>query len=307
VAGVQWFLKVQQDGFCQYFASAMVTMLRSLGVPARLVTGFAPGDWDEERKAWVVRAKHYHAWPEVYIAGHGWVEFEPTPANVQPSLQYLGYTLETQPDELTLEAGDTECAGDFTAGFDTPFGPCVEESAATAASNPQQGLLEDGGDGAGVEIFNVPVRLVLYWLAGAVGLALAIALGANLIARRPVALRRRRGYAARVFASMLFLGRVAGAPRLQQDTPDEYGARLARLLPEQADEIARITEAYGFDRYGRSKQLDVHRLEMVRASWPPVRRALAWRALGRLQPRWPFRWRKGWPFAIRGLRLAPRP
>ena len=71
----------------QNYASAMITMLRSLGIPARLVVGFAPGTKDAQRGGWLVRAENYHAWPEVYFPGHGWVEFEPTPAAVQPSLE----------------------------------------------------------------------------------------------------------------------------------------------------------------------------------------------------------------------------
>ena len=295
--GVLWFLQVQRVGFCQYYASAMITMLRSLGIPARLVTGFAPGDWDEDRNAWVVRSKHYHAWPEVYISGHGWVEFEPTPANVQPALQYLGHTLELRIDEPTPDDDLGECEG-YIPEFDAPSGPCDEEIVAAEAST-QEGLLEDGGDGTGVEIFNVPVRLVLYWLAGAAGLVLVIALGANLFSRRPVTGQRQRDYPGRVFSSMLFLGRVAGVPRLLPDTPSEYGARLSRLLPEQATDVARITEAYQYTHYGSSKQLDAQQLELLRTSWPPVRRALAWRVLGRLQPRWPF--------ATKRLRLAARP
>ena len=87
---VEYFLFVQLEGFCQNYASAMITMLRSLGVPARLVVGYAPGVWDEGRGVWKVQARHYHAWPEVYFPGYGWVEFEPTPADVQPALESLG-------------------------------------------------------------------------------------------------------------------------------------------------------------------------------------------------------------------------
>ena len=69
----------------------MITMLRSLGIPARLVVGFAPGEYDDARESWTVRTKDYHAWPEVYFPRYGWVEFEPTPSGVQPSLQNLGF------------------------------------------------------------------------------------------------------------------------------------------------------------------------------------------------------------------------
>ena len=88
---VEFFLFEQRRGYCQNYASAMVTMLRTLGIPARLVVGFAPGVWDQDRGVWEVQSRHYHAWPEVYFPTYGWVEFEPTPAGVQPALVELGF------------------------------------------------------------------------------------------------------------------------------------------------------------------------------------------------------------------------
>jgi hypothetical protein len=65
-------------GFCNYYASAEVLMLRSLGIPARLAVGFAEGHADLGRHNFTVQQRDAHAWPEVYFPGIGWVEFEPT-------------------------------------------------------------------------------------------------------------------------------------------------------------------------------------------------------------------------------------
>ena len=78
---VDYFLFDGKKGYCDYFASAMVVMLRSRGVPARLATGYALGEYDEEQHAYVARERDSHSWPEVYFPGIGWVEFEPTPSN----------------------------------------------------------------------------------------------------------------------------------------------------------------------------------------------------------------------------------
>jgi transglutaminase-like putative cysteine protease len=78
--GVDYFLFDLRRGYCDYFASAMVVMCRSLGIPARYATGYASGSYDHQRGAWEVRAEHAHAWVEVYFSGLGWLEFEPTPA-----------------------------------------------------------------------------------------------------------------------------------------------------------------------------------------------------------------------------------
>lgn len=76
---VDYFLFEGQSGFCSHYASAMTVMLRSLGVPARVVSGYAAGAFDAQRGAYHVTETAAHAWVEVYFPGYGWVEFEPTP------------------------------------------------------------------------------------------------------------------------------------------------------------------------------------------------------------------------------------
>ncbi len=73
-----WVLFESKKGFCMYYASAEVLMLRSLGIPARMVVGFAQGELDERGVSYMVRKQDSHAWPEVYFPDIGWVEFEPT-------------------------------------------------------------------------------------------------------------------------------------------------------------------------------------------------------------------------------------
>lgn len=77
---VDQFLFEQQEGFCSHFSSSMVVMLRAVGVPSRVVTGYATGSFSAQEQAYQVPASAAHAWVEVYFPGYGWVEFEPTPA-----------------------------------------------------------------------------------------------------------------------------------------------------------------------------------------------------------------------------------
>lgn len=81
---VDAFLFETRAGFCSHFASAMVVLLRSQGVPARVAVGYLNGDYDRERGQYRVPASAAHAWVEVYFAGYGWIEFEPTPAFQAP-------------------------------------------------------------------------------------------------------------------------------------------------------------------------------------------------------------------------------
>jgi transglutaminase-like putative cysteine protease len=101
---IDWLLFDGREGFCNYYASAEVIMLRSLGIPARLVVGYSQGEISNKPligkglkdeivsslggdlentgfyTTYIVRQKYAHAWPEVYFPGYGWVEFEPTSA-----------------------------------------------------------------------------------------------------------------------------------------------------------------------------------------------------------------------------------
>ena len=73
------FLFEMDAGYCTYFATTMVAMLRSQGVPAKLATGYTSGQQVAEDE-YVVRGQDAHAWVMVYFPGHGWVEFDPTPS-----------------------------------------------------------------------------------------------------------------------------------------------------------------------------------------------------------------------------------
>jgi hypothetical protein len=75
---VDYFLFDAKTGYCDYYASAMVVLARSLGIPARLATGYATGEYDAEARAFVVHGDDAHSWPELYFPGAGWVPFEPT-------------------------------------------------------------------------------------------------------------------------------------------------------------------------------------------------------------------------------------
>jgi len=75
---VHYVLFDSQEGYCNYYASAMSIMLRSQGVPSRVVSGYAQGDFDENSLSYRVRANNAHTWVEVYFPSYGWIQFEPT-------------------------------------------------------------------------------------------------------------------------------------------------------------------------------------------------------------------------------------
>jgi transglutaminase-like putative cysteine protease len=121
---IDWFLFDNRKGFCNYYASAEVILLRSLGIPARIAVGFAQGEREthpiqeqlpvgisqniineqiSETSTYVVRQKDAHAWPEVYFPGLGWVIFEPT-VSQPPLFRPTGEEI-TSTDQNQLENG----------------------------------------------------------------------------------------------------------------------------------------------------------------------------------------------------------
>lgn len=74
------FLFNVKAGHCEYFATAMAVMLRTLNIPTRLVNGFQTGEYSEVVEMYTVRQSDAHSWVEVYYPEHGWVAFDPTPA-----------------------------------------------------------------------------------------------------------------------------------------------------------------------------------------------------------------------------------
>jgi hypothetical protein len=75
------FLFQTREGHCEYFATAMVIMLRTLGIPARIVNGFQMGEYNELNDMYSVRESDAHSWVEAYFPRtDSWIEFDPTPA-----------------------------------------------------------------------------------------------------------------------------------------------------------------------------------------------------------------------------------
>ena len=84
------FLFERKQGHCEYFASSMAVMLRTLRIPSRVVNGFRSDEFNDLTSNYVVRAKNAHSWVEAYFPGYGWVTFDPTPGGGAASPQGWG-------------------------------------------------------------------------------------------------------------------------------------------------------------------------------------------------------------------------
>jgi transglutaminase-like putative cysteine protease len=131
---VDRFLFDTREGYCTYFASAFVVMMRSLGIPARYVEGFAASGVTDENLWMDVRNSQAHAWAEVYFEGYGWYVFDPTPPTERRALSGGANWWEaTHPfrdlewnEDLLAEMDDLtnrEINGAYINGYNGPNGP----------------------------------------------------------------------------------------------------------------------------------------------------------------------------------------
>lgn len=125
------FLTIQR-GYCEQFAGTFAAMARAIGLPSRVATGFTTGDRDPENPdQFIVRGKHAHAWPEVYIDGAGWIAYHPTPGRGAPNtVDYTGVpeaqdsftppATETPPEEAAEQPAEAAGAAPTPTPVPTP-------------------------------------------------------------------------------------------------------------------------------------------------------------------------------------------
>lgn len=207
-------------GYCVQFATAMTTMARSLGMPARLAVGYLPGRAEGGR--YVVRGRDAHAWPEIYFSGIGWVRFEPTPGS-QTGLA-PGYTAPEPTETVAPTSEPTVATPAPPTG--TPVRPSGPSSAPTAQAP------SDAATGS-----RAP------WLVG--GLATLVLLGAGATV---VALRRRAEARRDVEAAWRAVLRDARRAELVP-APGETARAFAERVGRSSGAVVALAHALERSRY----------------------------------------------------------
>ena len=243
---LEWVLFEYKQGYCVYYASAEVLMLRSVGVPARMAVGFTQGE--REKGIYVVRRLNSHAWPEVYFPGIGWVEFEPTAGQA----------------ELNRPLPPRDNANE---DFLVPQGPSrIEDSQIPGGREPT----DEGADAAALAnasrfrfLYLLPVLVLL------AGATIFFGRRYSLHSRVPILLRasiERTGIEVpawvirwekwaklsaieRAFESVNFGLRTLDQPVPVHTTPVERAAKLTRLLPGRANEIKVLLDEHQTSLY----------------------------------------------------------
>ena len=253
---VDHFLFESTEGFSDYFASAMAMMLRTQGIPTRLVLGFGPGEADPEKLGFLVRDKDGHSWPEVFFRDVGWVPFEPTPIypirpRGLPSSPFFG-------DGLLIGLnGDSES--------DALLELQAEEELMEAPGGPLPG--GDGPRASPVRYFGTPLGM------GGALFGLFMTVGAILM--RVLWMRQygglRTGHTAyeRVHRLATFLG----FPSPPSQTAFEFSHGLSALIPEATEDVDLVSNSFVRQRYGGIGLTAMDELHLFWA-WRRIKRAL---------------------------------
>lgn len=272
---IEWFLFDIREGYCNYYATAMITMLRSQGIPARMAAGFSQGEWDSTTGTFLVRERDAHTWVEAYFPGYGWVEFEPTAA--QAPLTRDGdsrFTEQSFTEEQALPTSTPTATPTPIPPTPTPMPSATGDNAAqqnenqateppptatitptfTPSPTPTPVILPTQPAPVAPEPTD-PLSFILPALGFLLVLIVFVMaiLGIVLFTYWWWEWRGMKGLSpiSRAYARLgRYLGLI-GINFAPQDTPEERRRRLMRELPGTERPVKAITNLYTQERYGR--------------------------------------------------------
>jgi protein-glutamine gamma-glutamyltransferase len=260
-----YFLFRRRAGHCEYFATAMTVMVRSLGIPARYINGFLLGEYNDVADSYIVRGSDAHSWVEVYFPEYGWIPFDPTPpAGSKPefSLGRLAYYWDwfelawsewvvnySDAQQIHLAANAQRAARDWSAYLQRLMR--MKEAAGISMIRGWHRAIERGGvDPKLLLLFAVLLAAAVFLLLRGRALAdwwMAISARAGMgYAQQP---QRAPRLATLYYARLLRALERNGFRKTDAQTPREFASTLAP--PDLAQRVAEMTHLYEAARFGR--------------------------------------------------------
>ncbi len=277
---VDWFLFTEKQGYCTYYASAMVVMLRSMNIPARMAAGFAQGIYDPNSSAYIVRERDAHTWVEVYFPDAGWVEFEPTSAQQsldRPDPNAPQSTLTPTPT-FTPSPSPSPTASPTVAGQSAPVNTIPPQPQATYTSTafpsptptmtpteppPPQFLQVPPPVQTAVSFLTLLAVIITILSFAGVGFLWWVEYR-GLDSLSPIG---------RAYARLAIYARWLGIPMHPASTPLERGRRIAREVPTGSRPVTTITDMYINERYARPHHITTDEEDHAMENWRSARRA----------------------------------
>src|SRR5579859_711404 len=251
------FLFEKRAGHCEYFASAMAVMLRTLQIPSREVNGFLPGEYNSLGGDYIVRASDAHSWVEAYFPGNGWVVFDPTPpASALQQGMFSRLNLIADWIELTWN----EWVINYDFGHQVQLAQTMQVKSRNWLDSMRNWF--DRKQSAGKGLLRgwqfrhtsagmlVPVFLVGFLLALRFNLVGRLIRSAQLFLQlhRNASAKSNPQLASRLYLEMLRILRKAGFRREETQTPNEFAAKLKET--GLARSVHEFTTLYSAARFG---------------------------------------------------------
>jgi len=243
------FLFHRRLGFCEHYAASFATLMRLAGIPARVVTGYLGGEYNEIGHFFLVRQADAHAWCEVWFPDSGWQRIDPTAA-VAPDRVNLGFNsflerrgaaaghLDNTQSVLARELARWPAFDRARLGWQT-LSYAWDTRVLSFDGDEQESFFASIGIPSHRQIFLIVGTVVI-----AIALLLALYAAWTHLRTRPCGDRVKIMYES-------FCRKAArlGAPRNPSEGPFDFSRRATRLLPDESDRIRRIAKAYIALRY----------------------------------------------------------
>lgn len=245
---VDSFLFETREGFCEYFASSFVILMRAVGIPARVVTGYQGGEYNTLSDFMAVRQRDAHAWAEVYLEDRGWVRVDPTAA-VAPERVSLGVAeIFANRNAFRILADDNPLSMTWHGVRNLWGAMNFNWSRWVLGYSPirQRQLLDE----LGFEDWNYGTLIIVLTLVMALALAvIAIAILKTSNANEDITQELYRKFCAKLAS--------VGFHREVYEGPLDFAQRVAAANRELADDVSQITLLYIRLRYANNTQ-DIH-------------------------------------------------
>jgi transglutaminase-like putative cysteine protease len=259
---VDQFLFETRAGYCEYFASAMAVMARSVGLPARVAVGFAPGQ-RLAQDIYQYRERNAHAWAEIYFPGYGWQIFEAT-KSVPAVLRQTGTPASPPPDEAAGPQGNN--GGAFFAGDPGTISSLPSVRPAPGGFEEGQQAPDDAARGGNALLI----------------VALLLAAGALIVWQLRRSRRRWRFMTPgdRQWQRLALAVDRAGVAQRPSETIYEYAGWLEEQLPQRRPEIRTIADGKVWAAYS-GRKVNESMIERIERAWQRLRAPLLLLALRR--------------------------
>ena len=253
------FLFGRKTGYCEHYATAMVILLRSVGIPARLVTGFLATEWNEFGNYYTVRQRDAHAWVEVYFPQSGWITVDPTPPAIVAAPTTWWQSVGSAMDSVRLKWD--RLFVHYSANDQMAVVQGLRESGDAMRARLSESLSNTFAPETAA-LGRLLGRLVRSDLKQAVLMILVVLLGAGyfftMILRRAGWLTTQRDslsanqrVAVTLYTEMLTCCSHRGIVKAASTTPREFLHQVRAHWSEALPSVEALTQLYGRVRFGR--------------------------------------------------------